>query len=138
MEEGSVAVAVESDGLPAGSEVCLVNEETGEELCEPVPDSGTEPRPGILAFRQATLTVTFENVPVGTWRLVLRVPGFEDLVINETVTVTVDQVTDAGEIPADVEERLEPVTPPGQMPTDVLIRLLIALLISILTSFGSR
>lgn len=136
---GTVEVAVGPERLPAGSQVCLINVDTGTELCEPVPEAGAGARPGVRAFMQTSgVTITFEDVPPGTWRLVLRVPGFQDLVITETVSVTADQVTDAGEIPADVADQLEPVVPPGPISIDLLIRLLISILIQILTSLGGR
>jgi len=118
MDEGSVAVEVESEGLPAGSEVCLVNDETGEEICEPVPESGAQRQLGILSFRQAepTVTITFQNVPPGNWRLILRVPGYQDLVIRQNVSVVADQVTDIGSIPVITEQDLTPITEPTSVP----------------------
>lgn len=138
-ETGSVAVDIDSDGLPAGSQLCLVNEDTAEERCEPIPEAGAVERPGILAFRQAaSITITFENVPAGTWRLILRATGFEDLVIANGIAVTANQESYAGAVPPDIAERLEPATPPGPITIDALIRLLIAILIQIFISLGIR
>ncbi len=105
-----------------------------------MPAAGAGERPGIRAFVQASnVTITFRDVPPGTWRLILRAPGFQDLVIDASLDVTAGGVTDADAIPADVEEQLVSVSPPpGSISTEVLIRLLIALLISILTSLGIR
>jgi len=117
MESGSVTVEVDPDDVPENSEVCLVNDDTGEEMCEPVDGTQASARDGMLAFRQAsTITITFTNVPPGNWTLVLRVPGFQDLVLEQNVIVAADQVTDAGSVPVITEQDLTPITEPTSVP----------------------
>lgn len=93
----------------------MVNDGTGQEMCEPASISASQQPFGISAIQQATstATLTFQDVLAGDWRLVLRLSGYQDLVLDEHFTVSADQVTDLGSIPGITEEDLEPEVPPA-------------------------
>jgi hypothetical protein len=135
--ESTVTVAFDAEGIPAGSQICLVNVDTGEEQCQPVPETGAQDQTGIRSFLQAAPTLlTFPNLPPGTYQVILRAPGYEDLVLRDNVTVAPGQETAVTGIPDDIEDQLEPSAPPVNPVWSTLLRLLIAILIQILTSLG--
>jgi hypothetical protein len=112
-----IEVNLDAGAVPEGAEVCLVNDETGEELCQPASSEAASALTGINALRQTSsaTTLVFENVPPGIWRVIVRMSGFHDLEIGTlavqddgTVTDPAGQPVETVTVPPAMLEELEP------------------------------
>lgn len=80
------------DGVPEGTEVCISNDTF--EACQPL-GSESASLSGVRAFAQrSTLTVTFENVPPGTYEITIRVPDGRPIIVGNA-TVVADPIPTA-------------------------------------------